>query len=70
MDDDKDLNTRGAEHEASGTMDKLGGKAKEGWGKLTGDRRTEVEGKMDQAKGNLKEGLGNAEQDIDASLDR
>ena len=32
-----------------------GGKAKEGLGKVTGDKGTENEGKVDQAKSNLKD---------------
>ena len=45
----------GAEDKASNKIDDLGGKAKEGLGKLTGDKSTENEGKVDQAKSNLKD---------------
>ncbi len=45
----------GAEDKASNKIDDLGGKAKEGLGKLTGDKSTENEGKVDQAKANLKD---------------
>ncbi|MCK0172919.1 MULTISPECIES: CsbD family protein [Mycobacteriaceae] len=40
---------------ANNKIEELGGKAKEGLGKLTGDKSTENEGKGDQAKSNLKD---------------
>jgi uncharacterized protein YjbJ (UPF0337 family) len=45
----------GAEDKASNKIEDLGGKAKEGLGKVTGDKDTENEGKADQAKSNLKD---------------
>jgi uncharacterized protein YjbJ (UPF0337 family) len=45
----------GADDKASNKIDELGGKAKEGLGKLTGDKSTENEGKLDQAKSNVKD---------------
>ena len=45
----------GAEDKASNKIEDLGGKAKEGLGKLTGDKSTENEGKVDQTKANLKD---------------
>jgi uncharacterized protein YjbJ (UPF0337 family) len=45
----------GAEDKASNKVDDLAGKAKEGLGKVTGDRSTENEGKFDQAKASLKD---------------
>ncbi|AYE98226.1 CsbD family protein [Mycobacterium paragordonae] len=36
-------------------IEDLGGKAKEGVGKATGDRSTENEGKFDQSKSSLKD---------------
>jgi uncharacterized protein YjbJ (UPF0337 family) len=44
-----------AEDKASNKIDDLGGKAKEGLGKLTGDDSTKNEGKLDQAKASLKD---------------
>ena len=41
-----------------GTANNLGGKIKEGLGKLTGDRSLESEGHMDQAKGKAQQALG------------
>lgn len=39
----------------SNKIDDVGGKAKEGLGKATGDKSTENEGKLDQAKASLKD---------------
>lgn len=47
---------------ASGTVDKITGKIKEGIGKLTGDKRTQAEGHTDQAKGGLKNTTGNVSE--------
>ena len=43
---------------ARGTANDLGGKIKEGLGKLTGDKSLESEGHMDQAKGKTQQALG------------
>jgi uncharacterized protein YjbJ (UPF0337 family) len=45
----------GANDEISNKLDDMAGKAKEGVGKVTGDRATENEGKVDQAKSSLKD---------------
>ncbi len=45
----------GAGDKASNKVDDLGGKAKEGLGKVTGDKSTENQGKVDQAKSSLKD---------------
>lgn len=44
-----------ADDKASNKIDDLGGKAKEGLGKVTGDKDTENEGKVDQAKSSIKD---------------
>ncbi len=44
-----------AEDKASNKAEDLGGKAKEAFGKLTGDKDTENEGKVDQSKSSLKD---------------
>lgn len=41
-----------------GTANNLGGKVKEGLGKLSGDKSLESEGHMDQAKGNAQKAWG------------
>jgi uncharacterized protein YjbJ (UPF0337 family) len=43
---------------AKGTANNLGGKVKEGLGKLTGDKDLEAEGHLDQAKGKGQQALG------------
>ncbi|MGB3354874.1 MAG: CsbD family protein [Mycobacterium sp.] len=45
----------GADDKASNKIDDLGGKAKEGFGKVTGNKDTENEGKLDQAKSSIKD---------------
>jgi uncharacterized protein YjbJ (UPF0337 family) len=47
--------TMGAKDKIRNKVDKLGGKAKETVGKVTGDRSTEHEGRTDQTKSNLKD---------------
>jgi uncharacterized protein YjbJ (UPF0337 family) len=43
-----------ATDKAKNKMEDVGGKAKEGVGRVTGDRSTEEEGKRDQVKSDLK----------------
>jgi uncharacterized protein YjbJ (UPF0337 family) len=43
---------------ARGTANDIGGKIKEGLGKLTGDKDLEAEGNLDQAKGKGQQALG------------
>lgn len=43
---------------ARGTANDIGGKIKEGMGKLTGDKDLEAEGNLDQAKGKGQQALG------------
>lgn len=44
-----------ADDKTSNKIDDLGGKAKEGLGKVTGDKDTENEGKFDQARSSIKD---------------
>ena len=44
----------------TGTGGVLGGKLKQGLGKLTGDEQTEGEGYVDEAVGRVKDGAGQA----------
>jgi uncharacterized protein YjbJ (UPF0337 family) len=48
-----------------GTANDLGGKIKEGMGKLTGDKSLESEGHMDQAKGKTQKALGDVKDAFD-----
>lgn len=43
---------------ARGAANSIGGKIKEGIGKLTGDKSLESEGNLDQAKGKAQGALG------------
>jgi uncharacterized protein YjbJ (UPF0337 family) len=43
-----------ATDKAKNAIDDIGGKAKEGLGRATGDKSTENEGRKDQAKSDLK----------------
>ena len=45
----------GAHDKVSNKIDDVAGKAKEAFGKVTGDDHTRVEGKLDQAKSSLKD---------------
>jgi uncharacterized protein YjbJ (UPF0337 family) len=45
-----------------GKADELKGRAKEAWGDLTDDEKTQREGKADQVKGKAKEAAGNVKK--------
>ena len=49
--------------------DKLGGQAKEGLGKLTGDKETEAEGQAQQGKADVKDKLQDARDTAKGALD-
>ncbi len=49
----------GAHEKVSNKIDDVGGKAKEAFGKATGDDSTEAEGKLDQAKSSVKDAVEN-----------
>jgi uncharacterized protein YjbJ (UPF0337 family) len=44
--------------EVKGATEKVGGKVKEEWGKVTGNPTTEQKGRKEQAEGELREDLG------------
>lgn len=46
------------EDRIEGSAKNLGGKIKEGFGKLTGDTKTEAEGKADQVEGKVQNTWG------------
>jgi uncharacterized protein YjbJ (UPF0337 family) len=65
----------GKEHQGKGIVEQVKGAVKEGFGALTGDRKTEVEGKAGRAKGKIREGYGEMKDsvtgsDLDRDLDR
>jgi len=45
----------GTDDKIDNKMEELGGKAKEGVGRATGDEELQAQGEGDQAKGNLKQ---------------
>ena len=49
--------------------DKLGGQAKEGLGKLTGDKETETEGQAQQGKADAKDKLQDARDTVKGAVD-
>ncbi len=54
-----------------GSAKNIGGKIKEGVGKLTGDTKTEAEGKMDQTEGKVQNTVGGIKDTVkDAFSDR
>ena len=44
----------------NGKMDKLKGRVKQAAGRVTGNKRLELEGKGDEVRGNVKEGIDKA----------
>ena len=49
----------GEDDKTRGTINNVGGKIKEGLGKLTDDPALEAEGRGDQAKGSIQKAVGN-----------
>ncbi len=47
-----------------GSAKNIGGKIKEGLGKLTGDSKTQAEGKMDQTEGKVQNTVGGIKDSI------
>ena len=47
-----------------GSAKNIGGKIKEGFGKLTGDSKTEAEGKMDQTEGKVQNTVGGIKDSV------
>jgi uncharacterized protein YjbJ (UPF0337 family) len=47
-----------------GSAKNIGGKIKEGFGKLTGDSKTEAEGKMDQTEGKVQNTVGGVKDSV------
>ena len=53
-----------ADEKFENAKDKLGGQAKEGLGKVTGDKRTEAEGQTQQGKAEAKDKLQYARDSV------
>ena len=47
-----------------GSAKNIGGKIREGFGKLTGDSKTEAEGKMDQTEGKVQNTVGGIKDSV------
>ncbi len=47
-----------------GSAKNIGGKLKEGFGKLTGDSKTEAEGKADQVEGRVQNTVGGIKDSV------
>ena len=59
----------GFDDKTSNKVDDLGGKAKEGVGKVTDNEKLESEGKTDQAKSSLKEGAREVKEGLEGVKD-
>ena len=57
------------EDRSRGQWDQAKGEVKEGVGKPTGDRSTEVSGKLDQVKGKVEEDIGDAKASMRGDYD-
>lgn len=56
--------------QVEGNWKQVKGKAKEAWGKLTGDESTELKGKGENVLGNVQEKIGDAKESIRREIDR
>ena len=50
--------------QVKGAAEKMGGKVKEQFGKVTGNPETQAKGKFDQTKGQARENVGDAKEVI------
>ena len=57
------------ENRVEGSAKNIGGKIKEGFGKLTGDSKTEAEGKADQAEGRVQNTVGGIKDSVRDAVD-
>ena len=58
------------ENRVSGALDQAKGAIKEGFGKLTGDTKTEAEGKADKASGKVENAVGGAKDSVRDAADK
>jgi uncharacterized protein YjbJ (UPF0337 family) len=59
-----------AENKFENATEKLGGQAKEGFGKITGDKEIETEGKADQASASIKDKIEDAKDTFKGALNK
>ena len=58
-----------ADEKFENAKDKVGGQAKEGLGKVTGDKQTEAEGQTQQGKADAKDKLQDARDTVKGAVD-
>lgn len=58
-----------ADEKFENATDKMGGQAKEGFGKLTGDKETQAEGQAQQGKADAKDKLQDARDTVKGAID-
>ena len=58
-----------ADEKFENAKDKLGGQAKEGLGKVTGDKQAETRGKVEKSKADVKDKLQDARDSAKGAID-
>ncbi len=58
------------ENRITGALDQAGGAIKEGFGKLTGDKKTEAEGTAQKAGGKVENAVGGAKDTVRETLNK
>ena len=58
------------ENRVSGALNQAGGAIKEGFGKLTGDKKTEAEGAAQKTGGKVENAVGGAKDTMRDALDK
>ena len=58
------------ENRVTGAMDQAAGAVKEGFGKLTGDKKTEAEGAAQKTGGKVENAVGGAKDTVRDALDK
>ncbi len=58
------------ENRVTGALDQAGGAIKEGFGKLTGDKKTEAEGAAQKAGGKVENAVGGAKDTVRDTLNK
>ena len=58
------------ENRVSGALNQAGGAIKEGFGKVTGDKKTEAEGAAQKTGGKVENAVGGAKDSVRDALDK
>lgn len=56
--------------QVKGGLKEVGGKIKEGTGKILDDESMKNEGRLDQAKGSVQRNYGNVKEDVKDAIDK